>query len=176
MLKKSVFEHFGRGSAKSVRKLSFFSFSCDVSQKVLENSVFSRFSRHFVQSSQDMRKKNVFWAFCAKVRKNCEKRVFFPVFWETFCTKFAKKVKEQRFFLRDVIQKVWQNSVLSRFSRHFVQCSQKMRKISVFWAFYATFRKKCEKTVFFHVFRDTLCIVSKKCEKTAFFELFAWRS
>ena len=39
----------------------------------------------------------------------------------------------QRFlsFLRDVLQKVWENSVFSRFSRHFVQSSQKMHQALV---------------------------------------------
>ena len=46
-------------------------------------------------------------------------------------------------------------------------------KNSAFWAFCATFIKKCEKTVFFHVFRDTLYKVRQKCGKNAFFELFA---
>ena len=145
-------------------------------QRVWENNVISRFSRHFVQSSQKMGKISV---FCAMLCKKCEKTVFFSrclrhfvqirikcwktvfflfflrrsaktvrkqcffTFFETLCTKFAKKIEKQR-FLSDLMQKVWVNSVLSRFSRHFVQSSQKMRKIIVFWAFSATFPKKCE--------------------------------
>ena len=70
---------------------------------------------------------------------------------------------------------MWENSVFSRFSRQFVQSSQRMRKKSVFWAFCATFLKKCKKTVFFDVFRDTLYKVRKTCEKTTFFVLFARR-
>ena len=86
-----------------------------------------------------------------KVRKKCEKRTFFELFarrsaksvrkqcffpfFERHLYKVRKKSERTAFFLRDVMQKVWQNSVLSRFSRHFVQSSQKMRKISVFWAF-----------------------------------------
>ena len=118
-----------------------------------------------MQSSQEKRKKN---AFCATVRKKCEKTVFFT-FFETLCTKFAKK---SVFFARRFAKSM---SVLSRFSRQFVQSSQKIRKMSVFWVFFKTFPKKCEKTVFFHVFRDTLYKVHIKYKKTAFFELFARR-
>ena len=129
----------GRGSAKSVRKLSFFTFSCDVPQKVLENSVFFPFfERHFVQSSQKKWKNSVF--FARRYAKSMTKQCSFT-FFKTLCTMFAENEKNQRIL-----------------------------------TFYATFHKKWEKTVFFHVFRDTLCIVSKKCEKTAFFELFARRS
>ena len=84
----------------------------DVPQKVGENSVFSCFLRHFV-------------AFCTTSHKKCEKTVFFT-FFEAIHTKLAKNAKKQRFsnFLRDVPQKVCENNVLSRSSRHFVQCSQ----------------------------------------------------
>ena len=53
------------------------------------------------------------------------------MFFETLCTKNAKKkCEKQRFlsFLHDVPQKVRENSVFSRFSRHFVQRSQKIAK------------------------------------------------
>ena len=124
--KNSVFELFARRSSKCVR-----------------NSVFSRFSSHFVQSSQKMRKNSVLKLFARRSWKSVRKQCFFT-FFETLYIKFAMR-KKQRFlsFLREVPQKVWENSVFSRFSRHFVQSSQKLRINSFFWAFCATFLKKC---------------------------------
>ena len=134
----------------------FFTFSCDVPQKVLENSVFSRFSRHFVQSSQEMRQKSFLSFLRDGPQKVWENSVFFPfferhfvqssqkkwknsvifarcyaksmtkqcsfTFFKTLCTMFAENEKNQRIlsFLLDVPQKVLENSVFSRFSRHFV--------------------------------------------------------
>ena len=174
---------------------------------------FSRFSRHFVESSQKCRKNSVFWAFCATFRKKCEKTVFSLIFLDTLY-KVCKKFEKQSLlsFLRDVQPKMWENSVFwcflehsvqsfrkvwyaknsvfelivwgsaksvwkqffSRFSRHFVQSLHIMRKQSFLLFFsYSMFFKKREKTVFFHVIRDTSYEVRKMCEKTAFFELFA---
>ena len=83
---------------------------------------------------------------------------FFP-FFETLC--FAKSVRKQCFshffrFLRDVHQKVWENSVFSRFSRHFVQSSQKMRKTAFFEHFARRSSKSVRKQCFFTFF-ETLC-------------------
>ena len=133
-------------------------------------SVLSRFSRQFVQSSQKIRKMSVFWVFSRTFPKKCEKTVFFT-FFETICTKFAENFEKQRFlnFLRDVPPKEWENSVFSCFSRHFVQSSHKIRKNSVFWAFCATFRKKCEKTVFFSRFSRHFVLSSRKKFKNSVF-------
>ena len=213
--------HFVQSSQK-MRKISVF---CATLCKKCEKTVFfSRFLRYFVQSSQKRRKISVFCAFSATF----EKTVFFHVFQDTlykvrrkwaksaffehFLRRSQKKCEETVFFhvFRDTLKKVWKNAInivfwafcsmfrkkcektlfFSRFSKHFVQSSQKMLKNSVFWAFSAsfrekcektvlysffpaTFRKKCEKTVFFHVFRDNLCKVRKKNEKRT---LFARRS
>ena len=188
----SVFSRFSRHFKKSSKKCEkhrFLSFLLDVPQKVWENSVFFTSFGTLCQSSQQKR------FFCATLCKKCECSF---TFFKTLCTKFAEKEKNQRFLC--FFCNFRENSVLSRFSRHFVQSSQKMSKISVFWAFSATFPKKCEETVFFHVFRDnlyflldvpqkvwensvffhvfrnTLYKVRKKCWKTAFFELFLRRS
>ena len=166
MRKTTFFELFTRRSAKSDRKQRFFHVFRDTLYKVRKKKWKTAF----------------FWATLCK---KCEKTVFFHVFQDTlykvrrkweksayfelFLRRSPKSVSKQRFFLRDVMQRVWENNVLSRFSRHFVQSSQKMRKISVFWAFCSMFRKKCEKTVFFfHVFRDNLNKVRKICEKQRF--------
>ena len=156
MRKTSFFELFARCSAKSVRKQCFF----------------SRFSKHFVRSSQKMLKNSVFWSFSASFREKCEKTVFFHVFRNTLYKVREKSLKTE-FFLRDVMQRVWENNVLSPFSRHFVQSSQKMRKISVFCA---TLCKKCEKTVFFSRFLRHFVQIRIKCWKTVFFHFFLRRS
>ena len=138
MRKNSVFSaFFARRSVKSVRKTVFFHVFSDTLSKFAEKAFF----------------------FCATLCKKCECSF---TFFKTLCTKFAEKEKNQRFLC--FFCNFRENSVLSRFSRHFVQSSQKMSKISVFWAFSATFPKKCEETVFFHVFRDTLKKSLKKCE------------
>ena len=163
MRKNSVFwAFFERRSAKSVRKQCFF--TC------------------FGTLCQSSQKKRFF--FCATLCKKCECSF---TFFQILCTKFAEKEKNQRFL--SFFCNFRENSVLSRFSRHFVQSSQKISKISVFWAFSATFPKKCEETVFFHVFRETLkkvrknaknivfwafcSMFRKKCEKTVFFSRFS---
>ena len=98
--------------------------------------------------------------------------------------------KKQRFlsFLRDVPQKVWENSVFYRFPKHFVQNSQKKRKT----AFLELFARRSSKRVriqCFFTFFETLCTKFAKyaknrvfwafcakfrqqCEKTAFFHVF----
>ena len=170
MRKNSVFcFFFARRSAKSVKKKCFFHVFWDTLSKFAKKafffarryaksvSVLSRFSRHFVQSSQKSRKKNVFWVFSATFPKNCEETVFFT-FFETLCTKFAKKGLKTAFFEWLYARSVRKQCSFT-FLRHFVQSSQKMRKISVFCA---TLCKKCEKTVFFHVFQDTLYKVRRK--------------
>ena len=157
----TFFETLSTKFAKNAEKQRFLSFLHDVLQKVWESSVFSRFSRHFVRSSQQMRKtaffENLAWCPAKSVRKEC-----FLTFFETLCTKFAKKKTACRktafflykvrkkcektaffSFLHDVLQKMWENSVFSRFSRHFLQSSQKMPKNSVFWAFCTMSCKKC---------------------------------
>ena len=76
-----------------------------------------------------------------------------------------RKMAFFRLFLRDVPQKVWENSVFSRLLGHFV----KVRKKSVFFFLRDVMQKVW---VFFHVFQDTLYKVRRKGEKSAFFELF----
>ena len=172
--KTALFELFARRSSKSVRKQCFFPFfetlcfaksvrkQCfshffrflrDVHQKVWENSVFSRFSRHFVQSSQKTQKNSFLELLALSSAKSVRKQCFFSSFLSFLC---------------DVRQKVWENC-FSRFSRHFVQSSQKMRKNSIIWAFCATFIKKCEKSVFsrfsWHVFVQS----SQKMRKNSVF-------
>ena len=158
-----------------MRKAAFFSFLHDVPLKVRGNSVFhvfetlrTKFAKMWINS--------VFWAFCTISSKKCEKTVFFfyvfrdtlykvrkicekkTAFFELFARCPAKSVRNQCFFLR--------------FSRHFVQISQNMRKNSVFLAFYAISCKKCEKTVFFSRFSRHFAQSSQKCEKTVFFWAF----
>ena len=110
------------------------------------------------------------------MRKQC-----FLTFFETLCTKFAENAKKRRFlrYLRDVPQKVWGNSVFSRYLRHLnlLKVSQKLRKTAFFKLSARCSPKSVWKQCFFHVFRDTLYKVRKKCWKTVFFfELFARRS
>ena len=69
---------------------------------------------------------------------------------------------------------MWENSAC--LSRFFETLYTKFAKNSVFWAFCATFRKKCEKTVFFfNVFRDTLYKIRKKAIKQRILSFFARR-
>ena len=116
-----------------------------------------------------------------KVRKNCEKTAFFELFarcpaksvrkqcfftfFETLCTKFAKIAKKQRFlsFLHDVLQKVLENSVFSRFSRHFARSSQKCEK-TAFLSFCTMYckKQKAQKTLFLLIFMRTLYKASRK--------------
>ena len=147
---ETVYFHVFRNTlcivSKKCEKTAFFRlFLRDVPQKVWENSVF----HVFWDSLSKFAKKALF--FCATLCKKCECSF---TFFKTLCTKFAEKEKNQRFL--SFFCNFRENSVLSRFLRHFVQISQKISKISVFWAFSATFPKKCEETVFFYVFRDTL--------------------
>ena len=130
-LGNSVLSRFSRHFVQSSQKMlktAYLSFLRDVPQLVWEKS-FSRFSRRFVQSSQKMRKNGVFWAFCAKFRQKYEKTAFFHVFRDTLYI-VRRKCENQRFlsFLRDVPQKVWENSF--------------------FWDTLNKVRKKCEKTTF----------------------------
>ena len=64
----------------------------------------------------------------------------------------------------------------SRFSRQFIRNWPKMQKNSVFRTFCATFRKKCVKTMFFHVLQDTLYNVRNKNAKNTVFKLLARHS
>ena len=137
---------FARRSAKSVRKQCFFT--------------------SFGTLCQSSQKKRFF--FCATLCKKCDCSF---TFFKTLCTKFAEKEKNQRFL--SFFCNFRENSVLSRFLRHFVQISQKISKISVFWAFSATFPKKCEETVFFLRFSRHFKIKFERMRKTSFFELFA---
>ena len=179
-VRKQCFIHFFlRRSAKSVRKQCFFFTIFEtLCTKFAKKSVFfarrfaksvsvlSRFSRQFVQSLQKISKNSVFWTFYATFRQKCKKTVFFHVFRDTLYKVRDKSLKTE-FFLRDVMQRVWENNVLSPFSRHFVQSSQKMRKISVFCA---TLCKKCEKTVFFSRFlRHFVQSSQKKWKNSVFF-------
>ena len=135
--------------------------------------VFSRFSRHFVPSSQKMRKNSVFWAFLRDfLQKVSEIRVFFSRFFKALCTKFAKNAEKLRFlsFLRDVHQKVWENSLLSRFSRHFVQSSQKMLKTAFFEIilFAQCPAKSVRKQCFFTFFETLSTKFTKNAKKQRF--------
>ena len=182
MRKNSVFwAFFARRSAKSVRKKCFFHVFWDTLSKFAKKafffarryaksvSVLSRFSRHFVQSSQkSKKKKNVFWVFSATFPKNCEGNSVFHVFRDTLY-KVCKKCFKNSVFLRDVMQRVWENSVLSRFSRHFVQSSQKMLKNSVFEHFGRGSAKSVRKLSFFSFF---LRRSAKSIRKQCFFTFF----
>ena len=178
------------------KKQRFFRlFLRDVPQKVWENSVFSRLLGHFVK----VRKKKRFflrdvmqkvWVFfhvfqdtLYKVRRKAEKSAFFVLFlqlsrkqcsftfFKTLCTKFAENEQNQRFlsFFCDVPEKVWGNSVFSRFSRHFKKSSKKCVQHRFLSFLLDVPQKVWENSVFFHVFRNSLYKVRKKCWKTAFF-------
>ena len=115
-----------------------------------------------------MRKTAFFRLFFARrSAKSVRKQCFFTSF-RTLCQSSQKK----RFFLRDVPQKVWENSFFFTFFETLCTKFAENAKNSVFWAFCSTFHKKFEETVYFHVFRNTLCIVSKKCEKQRFLGFF----
>ena len=109
---------------KKCEKIAFFELFAQCPAKSVRKQCFLCFSRHFVQSSQKMRKTAFFWAFCTMSCKKCEKTEFFHVFRDTLY-KVRRKCEKQRFlsFLHDVLKKVWENSVFLRFSRHFVQSS-----------------------------------------------------
>ena len=145
-VRKQCFFHVFRDTLNKVRKKCekqrFLSFLLDVPQKVWGNSVFSRLLGHFVQSSRKKFKNRVFF-FCATLCKECEKTMFFHLFRDTLY-KVRRKWEKSAFFARRLCKKSEKTVFFSRFSRHFVQSSQKMRKFSVFWAFSATFPKKCE--------------------------------
>ena len=83
---------------------------------------------------------------CGKMCENGEKM------WKN-----VKNVLETRFYYTTEI-------LCTKFAKN--------AKNSVSSAFCATFLKNCEKTVFYHVFRDTLYKVRKKCEKQRFFFSF----
>ena len=172
---KSAF--FARRYAKSVRKqcsFTFFktlctkfaenkqnqrilSFFCDVPQNVWVNSVFSRPLRHFVQSSQKMRKTAFFELFARRSAKSVKKRCFFT-FFETLCTKFAKKFKNSVFFcatlckecektvffnvFQDTLYKVRKKCWKTAFLSILVVVPRKVWENWVFSLFPATFRKK----------------------------------
>ena len=124
---------------------------------------FSRFSRHFVQSSQKMRKTAFFEHFARCPAKSVRKHCFFSRLSRHF-VQCSLKIRKKMMFselMRDFSQKVFEKTVFfSRLSRHFVQCSLKMSKKNyvLLIVLCATFHKKCEKIMFFfHVFRGTLC-------------------
>ena len=178
---KTVFSHVFRDILNKVRKKcekkTFFELLAWRPRKSVRKSVlFSRFSRHSVQSSQKMIKKNsVFWAFCTSSTKNVRNYCFFHVFWGTLykvriiCEKTAFFV---RAFCTTSLNKC-EETVFFPVFRDTVQSSQKFDKKKYFELF-PTFRKKCEKTVFFsHAFWDTFYKVCKKYEKTRFIEIFA---
>ena len=78
-------------------------------------------------------------------------------------------------FLHDVPRKVSENSVFSRFSRHFLQSSQKMRKnMFFFFSFLQDVpqKKKWDDSIFSRFSRHFVQS-SQKMRKTAFFEHFA---
>ena len=134
---------------------------------------FSRFSRHFVQSSQKIQKKTVFCELFARyvpriVRENSD----FSRFSWHFVHRSQKMRKNSIFwvFLREVKRKVWENSVFSRFSVLFLLSSEKIRKKNnnIFEFFARPSAKSVRKQCFFYVFRDSLYKVHKKCEKLRF--------
>ena len=133
------------------KNLVFWAFCTMFIKKWEKTLFFSRFSRHIVRiSSQKMQKTALFelfaWCFVKGVRKQC-----FFTFFETLCTKFRKKSGKNSVFLsvlHDVHQKVWENSVFSCFSRHFVQSSQLIWKIAFFELFARCSSKVWENSVF----------------------------
>ena len=176
--KLAFFKFFLRRSPKSVRKQCFFTFFetlCTKFAENVKNSVFwafyatfrkkcektvffSRYSRHFVQSSHRIRKNSVFWAFCATFRNKCEKTVFFHVFRDTLY-KVRKKSLKTAFFARRYAKSVRKQCSFTFFKTlctKFVKNVEKQR----FWAFWSWFREKCEKTEFFSLFPATF---RKKC-------------
>ena len=198
--KKTAF--FVRRSAKSVRKQCFFhvfrdtlykirkkaikqrilSFLRDVSQKVWENSVFSHFSRYFVQSLQKIRKTEFIELFAGRSAKNVRKQCFLA-FFGTLCTKIAMYAKNSVFelFVWGLAKSVCFShfSFFSHFSVFFTFFETLCTKIAYyakteFFAIfsYSMFCKKREKTVFFHVIRDTSYEVRKMCEKKQLFLSF----
>ena len=139
---------------------------------------FFTFSRHFAQSSQKMRKKSVFEFFARRSAKIVRKQCYFTFRFRDTFTKFAKNAKKQRFlrFLRDVPQKVWENSVFPRFSIHFVQSSQKMQKKTAFLSFLRDVPQKVwENSVFSRFSRHFAQSSQINAKKTVFFKLFARR-
>ena len=170
---KTAFFHVFQDTLYKVRKKCekqrFLRFLHDVRQKVNENSAFSRFSRHSVQSLQNMRKKHRFFSFLHDVlQKVWENSVFFHVFRDN-SYKVCKKCEKTAFF--ELFGRRPSKSVSKQcfftFFETLCMNSQKMRKNSVFWVFW-TSRKKCKKTAFFHVFRDTLYEFAEYVKKQRF--------
>ena len=95
---------------------------------------------------------HVFQGTSYKVRKKCEKTAFF----EIFARRPTKSVRKQCFY-------TFFKALCTNFT--------KKRHNIVFWPFCTTSHEKCQKTVFFHVFRDIFYKVRKKCGKTCFFFL-----
>ena len=119
--KSAYFELFLRRSPKSVSKqcfLSSFETLCTKFAENAENSVSELFLR---RSAQSVRKLCFFHFFMRRSAKSVKKQCFFTFFRNTLY-KVRRKCEKQRIlsFLLDVPQKVLENSVFSRFSRHFV--------------------------------------------------------
>ena len=185
---KTVFFHVFRDTLnkgrKKCEKQRFLSFLRDVPQKVWEISVFSRFLRHFLQSSAKNAKKMAFFEILVRrSQKSMTKRCFFTfsknsVFW-AFCVMFPKKCEKkcvkQCFltFLHDVPQKceetvffhvIWDTYICSKFRKK----GEKQR----FLSFLRDVPQKVWENSVFHVFRDTYYKVRRNCGKTAFFLSF----
>ena len=131
------FTFFERLSTKfaKMRKTAFFELFCATLSEKCEKTVFffHVFRDTFYKVRKNLKKNSVFRAFCATFRNKFKKILIFHVFLDTLL-KVRKKCAKQHFlsFLRDLPQKVWENSVISRFSRLFVQSSQKMQKTAFF--------------------------------------------
>ena len=165
MRKNSVFwAFFARRSAKSVRKKCFFHVFWDTLSKFAKKafffarryaksvSVLSRFSRHFVQSSQKSRKKKTFFEFFLQRSQKIVRKQCFSRFSRHFVQSLQKKGLKQR-FLSDFMQGVWENSVLSRFRDTLYKVRRKWEKSAFFARRYAkSVRKQCSFTFF-----KTLC-------------------
>ena len=180
MREKTLFFHVFRATIHKVRESCensvFWAFCARFREKCEKTVFFSRFSRHFVQSSQKMRNKQRFLSILhddpsKSVRKQCYFMFLsccfimlfqcFFMFFNTLCTKFAKKAKNSvlRASSHDVHTKSGRKQwFFSRFSRHFVQSSQKMRKTWRFLTFLQRLsHKKCEYNSIFSRFFKALC-------------------
>ena len=177
----TFFETLCTKFAKNAKKTAFLSFLRDVRQKVWENSVFSRFSRHFVQSSQKCEKTVFFLSFLREVHQEVWENSVFRVFRENsvFLRKtFAKNAKRQRFliFLNDVPRKMREKSFFSFFVTICAKLEWNARKQRFLSFLHDVSQKVWQNSVFFRVFWDTSYKVRKISEKTAFFELSALSS
>ena len=172
MFKNSDFSHFSSHFEQS-------------SQKMLENSVFWAFCMMFIEKCREQCFSTFFETLRTKIPKNANKQRFFELFarcssksvtkqciftFSIHSVRSSQKVRKTPFFVlfarKTVLSTMFKKQCfITFFETLCTKFAKNAKKQRFFLAFCTISCKKCEKTVFFHVFRDTLYKVRKKCEK-----------